>query len=173
LPFSENSFASFRGGGVFWFPFSAAMDVGGHIGAILNQKDGKVFSIAPDATVFKAIEMMADKNVGALVVMNGEKLVGIISERDYTRKVFLRGKSSKETRVDEIMSGDVTTTKPQEGVDECLRLMTEKHIRHLPVVDGGKVIGIISIGDLVKHVISCQSATIAHLENYISGGYSG
>jgi len=108
-----------------------------------------------------------------LVVMNGEKLVGIISERDYTRKVFLRGKSSKETRVDEIMSGDVTTTKPQEGVDECLRLMTEKHIRHLPVVDGGKVIGIISIGDLVKHVISCQSATIAHLESYISGGYSG
>ena len=149
------------------------MDVGGQIGAILNQKDGKVFSIAPDATVFKAIEMMADKTVGALVVMNGEKLVGIISERDYTRKVFLRGKSSKETRVDEIMSGDVTTTKPQEGVDECLRLMTEKHIRHLPVVDGGKVIGIISIGDLVKHVISCQSATIAHLESYISGGYSG
>jgi len=149
------------------------MDVSGHIGAILNQKDGKVFSIAPDATVFKAIEMMAEKNVGALVVMNGEKLVGIISERDYTRKVFLRGKSSKETRVDEIMSGDVTTTKPQESVDECLRLMTEKHIRHLPVVDGGKVIGIISIGDLVKHVISCQSATIAHLESYISGGYSG
>ncbi len=91
------------------------MDVSGHIGAILNQKDGKVFSIAPDATVFKAIEMMADKNVGALLVMNGEKLVGIISERDYTRKVFLRGKSSKETRVDEIMSGDVTTTKPQES----------------------------------------------------------
>ena len=149
------------------------MDVSGHIGAILNQKDGKIFSIAPDATVFKAIEMMADKNVGALVVMKGENLVGIISERDYTRKVFLRGKSSKETRVDEIMSGDVSTTKPQEGVDECLRLMTEKHIRHLPVVDGGKVIGIISIGDLVKHVISCQSATIAHLESYISGGYSG
>ena len=88
------------------------MDVSGHIGAILNQKDGKVFSIAPDATVFKAIEMMADKNVGALLVMKGEKLVGIISERDYTRKVFLRGKSSKETRVDEIMSKDVTTTKP-------------------------------------------------------------
>ena len=154
-------------------PLSTTMDVSGHIGAILNQKDGKVFSIAPDATVFKPIEMMADKNVGALVVMKGENLVGIISERDYTRKVFLRGKSSKETRVDEIMSGDVSTTKPQEGVDECLRLMTEKHIRHLPVVDGGKVIGIISIGDLVKHVISCQSATIAHLESYISGGYSG
>ncbi len=149
------------------------MDVSGHIGAILNQKSGEVFSIAPDATVFKAIELMADKNVGALLVMKGENLVGIISERDYTRKVFLRGKSSKETRVDEIMSSKVSTTKPGESVDECLRLMTEKHIRHLPVVDGGKVIGIISIGDLVKHVISCQSATIAHLESYISGGYSG
>src|SRR5437867_12222765 len=112
------------------------MDVSGHIGAILNQKSGNVFSSAPDATVFKAIELMADKNVGALLVMKGEKLVGIISERDYTRKVFIRGRSSKETRVDEIMSKDVTTTKPQEGVDECLRLMTEKHIRHLPVVDG-------------------------------------
>ena len=149
------------------------MDVSGHIGAILNQKHGEVFSIAPDAMVFKAIELMAEKNVGALLVMKGEKLVGVISERDYTRKVFLRGKSSKETRVDEIMSTDISTTKPGEGVDECLRLMTEKHIRHLPVIEGGKVIGIISIGDLVKHVISCQSATIAHLENYISGGYSG
>jgi CBS domain-containing protein len=149
------------------------MDVSGHIGAILNQKDGKVFSIAPEATVFEAIEMMAEANVGALLVMKGEKLVGIISERDYTRKVFIRGKSSKETQVDEIMSKDVTTTKPGDGVDDCLRLMTEKHIRHLPVMDGGKVIGVISIGDLVKHVISCQSATIAHLESYISGGYSG
>jgi CBS domain-containing protein len=149
------------------------MDVSGHIGAILNQKSGNVFSIAPDATVFKAIEMMTDKNVGALLVMKDEKLVGIISERDYTRKVFVRGRSSKETRVDEIMSKGVTTTKPQDGVDDCLRLMTEKHVRHLPVVEGGKVIGIVSIGDLVKHVISCQSATIAHLESYISGGYSG
>src|SRR5437588_12048565 len=133
------------------------MDVSGHIGAILNQKSGGVFLIAPDATVFKAIEMMADKNVGALLVMEGEKLVGIISERDYTRKVFLRGKSSKETRVDEIMSSDVSTTKPQEGVDECLRLMTEKHIRHLPVVEGGKGIVVMSIGALVKHGISGQS----------------
>ena len=149
------------------------MDVSGHIGAILNQKDGRIFSIGPDATVFQAIEMMAEANVGALLVMKGEKLVGIISERDYTRKVFIRGKSSKETRVDEIMSSNVSTTKTGESVDECLRLMTEKHIRHLPVVEGGKVIGIISIGDLVKHVISCQSATIAHLESYISGGYSG
>src|SRR5207302_8271347 len=136
------------------------MDVSGHIGAILNQKDGKVFSIAPDATVFKAIEMMADKNVGALVVMNGEKLVRIISERDYTRKVFLRGKSSKETRVDEIMSGDVTTTKPQEGVDECLRLMTEKHIRHLPVVDGAKWMGLFPSGILVSKLFLAKVPTI-------------
>ena len=147
------------------------MDVGGTIGAILSKKGTEIYSIAPDATVFEAIEMMDAKNVGALLVLQGEEVVGIISERDYTRKVFLRGKKSKETRVDEIMSSDVTTTKPSESVDECLRLMTEKHIRHLPVVDGGKVVGVISIGDLVKHVISCQSATIAHLESYIAGGY--
>ena len=145
----------------------------GTISEILNHKGSTVYSVAPDAMVFEAIKLMAEKNVGALLVMKGEKLVGIISERDYTRKVFLRGKSSKETGVDEIMSSNVSTTKPSESVDECLRLMTDKHIRHLPVTDGGKVIGVISIGDLVKHVISCQSATIAHLENYISGGYSG
>jgi len=147
------------------------MDVSGTIDKILRQKDRQIWSIHPDATIYDAIKLMAEKNVGALLVMKGETLVGIISERDYTRKVFLRGKKSKETRVDEIMSSDVTTTKPSESVDECLRLMTEKHIRHLPVVDGGKVVGVISIGDLVKHVISCQSATIAHLESYIAGGY--
>jgi CBS domain-containing protein len=149
------------------------MDVSGHIGAILNQKSGDVYSISPDATVFNAIEMMADKNVGALLVMEGENPVGILSERDYTRKVFLRGKSSKETRVAEIMSKDLAVTHPHDGVEQCLRMMTDKRIRHLPVLDGDKVVGVISIGDLVKHVISCQSATIAHLENYISGGYSG
>jgi CBS domain-containing protein len=149
------------------------MEVSGNIGGILNQKSGEIFSIAPDATVFKAIEMMADRNVGALLVMKSQKLVGMMSERDYTRKVFLRGKSSKETRVEEIMTPDVFTTHPQEGVEKCLRLMTDKHIRHLPVLEDKKVVGVISIGDLVKHVISCQSATIAHLENYISGGYSG
>ena len=148
------------------------MDVSGNIGAILNQKDGSVYSIAPDAMVFEAIEMMSERNVGALLVMKGEKLVGVISERDYTRKVFIRGKSSKQTRVEEIMSKDVTVTHPLQGVDECLRMMTDKHIRHLPVVENGKVTGVISIGDLVKHVISCQSATIAHLESYISGGYT-
>ena len=149
------------------------MDVGGNIGGVLNQKSGEIYSVAPDAMVFEAIKLMAEKNVGALLVMKGQKLVGVLSERDYTRKVFLRGKSSKETRVDEIMSKDVFTTSLLEGVDKCLALMTDKHIRHLPVLESGKVVGVVSIGDLVKHVISCQSAAIAHLESYIAGGYSG
>jgi CBS domain-containing protein len=116
---------------------------------------------------------MEKKNVGALLVMKQERLVGVISERDYTRKVFLRGKHSRETKVAEIMSTNLTVTHPREPVEKCLRLMTDKHIRHLPVMDGDKVIGVISIGDLVKHIISCQSAAIAHLESYIHGGYTG
>lgn len=114
--------------------------------------------------------MMDEKNVGALLVTRDNELFGIISERDYTRKVFLRGKRSRETRVNEIMSENLTVTAPNEPVENCLRMMTERHIRHLPVVEEGKLIGVISIGDLVKHVISVQSATIAHLENYIHGG---
>ena len=149
------------------------MDVSGTIRAILNHKSGEVFSISADAMVFEAIKMMDDKNVGALLVMEQDRLIGIISERDYTRKVFLRGKRSRETRVAEIMSTNLTVAHPREPVEECLRLMTDKHIRHLPVLDGDKVVGVISIGDLVKHVISCQSAAIAHLENYIHGGYAG
>jgi CBS domain-containing protein len=149
------------------------MDVSGNISAILGQKSAEIFSVSPEATVFEAITMMDEKNVGALLVMEGEKLVGMFSERDYTRKVVLRGKRSREIKVAEIMSSNLIVTHLQEGVEKCLRLMTDKRIRHLPVLDGEKVIGIISIGDLVKWVISCQSATIAHLENYISGGYTG
>ena len=145
----------------------------GTINEILNHKGGSVWTIAPDATVFEAIQMMSDKNVGALLVTDNQKLVGVISERDYTRKVFLRGKHSRETKVAEIMSTNLTVTHPREPVEKCLRLMTDKHIRHLPVMDGDKVIGVISIGDLVKHIISCQSAAIAHLESYIHGGYTG
>jgi CBS domain-containing protein len=148
------------------------MDVSGTIGAILSQKSKDIFSIASDATVSEAIRMMDEKNVGALLVMDGERLNGIISERDYTRKVFLRGKRSRETKVSEIMSTNVTVTHPREPVEKCLRLMTDKHVRHLPVVEADQVIGVISIGDLVKHVISCQQAAIAHLENYIHGGYA-
>ena len=152
---------------------SSFMDVSGTIGAILNQKSNEIFSIPPDATVFQAIELMDDKNVGALLVMEQGRLKGIISERDYTRKVVLRGKRSKETKVAEIMSTNVTVTHLREPVEKCLRLMTDKHIRHLPVVEDDRVMGVISIGDLVKHVISCQSAAIAHLEHYIHGGYVG
>ena len=148
------------------------MDVSGNISAILSQKSADVFSVAPDATVFEAVQMMADKNVGALLVMQDDKLEGIVSERDYTRKVMLRGKKSRDTKVSEIMSSDLKVVPPTEPVEKCLRFMTDRRIRHLPVVDGEKVVGVISIGDLVKWVISCQSATIAHLESYISGGYS-
>jgi len=149
------------------------MNVTGSIDAILNQKRGEIFSIAPDATVYDAVALMAEKNVGALVVMESGKLVGIVSERDYTRKVMLRGKRSRETMVAEIMSTQLTTVDPKESVDDCLRFMTEKRIRHLPVVSGEKLVGVISIGDLVKHVISVQSATLDQLESYISGGYTG
>jgi len=149
------------------------MDVSGNIAAVLGQKNHEIFSVAPDACVDDAVKMMDEKNVGALLVMKGAKLVGMLSERDYARKVMLRGKKSAETKVSDIMSSNLTVTHPSEGVEECLRVMTDKRIRHLPVLENDKVIGIISIGDLVKHVISCQSATIAHLESYISGGYSG
>jgi CBS domain-containing protein len=148
------------------------MDVSGNIDAILAKKGGEIFCIWPDATVFEAIEMMDQKNVGALLVMKNNELVGMISERDYTRKVMLRGKRSREITVAEIMSTELTTTHAQEVVENCLRTMTEKHIRHLPVLDGDRVVGVISIGDLVKCVIASQSAAIAHLENYIHGGYS-
>src|SRR3954468_16735040 len=149
------------------------MEVTGNIGAILNEKSGEIFSISPNQTVFEAIQLLDQKNIGALPVMDGDQLLGMFSERDYTRKITLHGKRSRETQVSEVMSTDLKLTSRQDTVDSCLRLMTDKRIRHLPVVEEGKVLGIISIGDLVKHVIASQSATIAHLENYISGGYSG
>lgn len=149
------------------------MDVSGNISAVLGQKSREIFSVTPDTCVDDAVRMMDEKNVGALLVMKGEKLVGMLSERDYARKVMLRGKKSSETKVSDIMSSKLTVAHPNEGVEECLRAMTDKRFRHLPVLENEKVIGVVSIGDLVKYVISCQSATIAHLESYISGGYSG
>ena len=149
------------------------MDVTGTIDAILAHKGSEIFSITPEATVFEAVELMANKNVGALLVIQDGTLVGLISERDYTRKVMLRGKRSRETQVREIMSTDLTVVSPREPVENCLRMMTDKRIRHLPVLDGETIRGVISIGDLVKWVIATQSAAIAHLEMYISGGYTG
>ncbi len=141
----------------------------GTIDEILKSKGSQVWSIDPGATVFDAIKLMAEKNVGALLVMKGEKLVGIISERDYTRKVILKGKSSRDTHVSEILSGRVIYVPPAHPVEECLRLMTEHKVRHLPVLENDKVVGIISIGDLVNQVITAQSSAIQQLQTYITG----
>ena len=119
--------------------------------------------------IFDAIALMADKNIGALPVVENDKLIGIISERDYTRKVILKGKSSKETRVQEIMTQQLVTANPGDTVVDCMRVMTEKRVRHLPVMEEGKMTGMLSIGDVVKWVISAQAATIDNLEQYISG----
>lgn len=135
---------------------------------ILNQKNvSDIWSITPDATVFEAIQMMADKHVGALLVMENSSLKGIISERDYAREVILKGRASRDTLVGQIMSAPVISVTPAHSVSESLSLMTDKHIRHLPVVEGETVCGIISIGDLVKDVIVDQQSTIEQLENYI------
>ena len=130
---------------------------------------GHLLGVPPDTSVFEALKRMADRNVGALLVVEGEKLAGIFSERDYARKVILKGKASREIPVDEIMSTRVVFVRPNQTIDECMALMTEKRIRHLPVLQSGKLIGLISIGDVVKTVISEQEFIIHQLENYISG----
>jgi CBS domain-containing protein len=139
------------------------------IGAVLRTKAGEVLSITPDASVYKAIELMAEKSVGALLVMEQGQLLGIVSERDYARKVVLQGHSSKETPVSTIMSSPVVTVTRQNTVGECLRIITDKHFRHLAVVEQGTVVGVVSIGDLVNCVITEQEQTIRHLHAYISG----
>ncbi|MEQ8313124.1 MAG: CBS domain-containing protein [Gammaproteobacteria bacterium] len=137
---------------------------------ILGQKEiNEIWSISPDATVYQAVQMLAEKRVGALLVMEGEKLVGILSERDYAREVILKDRSSKATAVRDIMSTDVITASSTDGVEPTLSVMTDNRIRHLPVVDDGKVAGMISMGDLVKDIIDNQQSTIEQLENYIRG----
>jgi CBS domain-containing protein len=145
------------------------MNPNGTISEILSHKGSTVWSIAPDATVFEAIQLMADKNVGALLVIENDKLAGIISERDYTRKVMLKGKSSKTTAVREILSSHVIHVSPASTVEECMRLMTDHHFRHLPVLDGDTIAGIVSIGDLVNWIISAQHTAISQLQTYITG----
>ncbi len=135
----------------------------------LIQGKHQVYSVASQDTVLHALEVLADKGVGALLVMDGESLAGIISERDYARKVALRGKTSLETRVSDIMVEDVLYVTPEHNSDECMTLMSNRRIRHLPVLDQGKVVGMLSIGDLVKNLLEEQKNTIEQLENYIRG----
>lgn len=140
-----------------------------NINEVLTHKGSTVWTVSPDTTVFEAIQLMADKNVGALLVTENRKLVGILSERDYTRKVALRGKSSKDLRVREILSERVTTATPDHSIEDCMRLMTENRVRHLPILEGTEIKGVVSIGDLVNWIISAQNTTIQQLETYISG----
>lgn len=136
---------------------------------LLQAKEGVLWSVSPDTTVYDALKLMADKNIGALLVLEGSALVGIFSERDYARKVILKGKTSKETFVKEIMTPDVLYVRPNQSIEECMALMTNKRVRHLPVLEENKVLGVISIGDVVKAIISEQEFTIHQLENYITG----
>ena len=149
------------------------MRVNDTVDAVLKQKGSNVWSVSPDATVFEAIRLMADKNVGALVVRAGEELYGVFTERDYTRKVALHGKSSKDTLVNEIISGNLVAVTPADTVEDCLRVMTERRIRNLPVLQGDRLMGIVSIGDLVNWIISAQTVAIDQLQNYITGQYPG
>lgn len=137
--------------------------------AILNVKGHDILSIPPSAMVFEAIQLMSDRGVGALLVMDDENLEGIVSERDYARKVILAGRGSKDTPVRDIMTRDIITVTPKHSTEDCLNIMTERRVRHLPVVEDGKVVGMLSIGDLVKAIIAEQQSLIAQLQQYISG----
>ncbi len=140
-------------------------------GDLLKTKGGDNWSIKPQASVYEALEMMADRNVGALLVVETGRLVGIFSERDYARKVILKGKASKDTPVSELMTTMVLYATPKNTLDECMALMTSKHIRHLPVLDNERIAGIITLGDVVKRIISDQKLTISELENYLTESY--
>ena len=136
---------------------------------ILRAKGGQVWAVSPDDTVFRALEVMAEHNIGSVLVMEGDDLRGILSERDYARKVILLGRASRHTPVREIMTTEVETVTPDETIEACMAVMTEKRIRHLPVVEGGRVVGVISIGDVVKAVIEDQAFLLDQMEAYITG----
>lgn len=137
---------------------------------ILRIKGHDVWSTTPDATVYQALQTMAEKNVGALVVLGADTVVGIISERDYARKVILHGRSSREIRVSEIMTSEVYYVRPDQNIEDCMALMTDKRVRHLPALENDQLVGVVSIGDVVKALIAQHESTIRHLEDYITGG---
>lgn len=141
----------------------------GTIHEILSRKGANVWTVTPDSMVFDAIKLMAEKNIGALAVVENSRLTGMFTERDYTRKVALKGRSSKELKVRDIFSPNVARVTADETIEDCMRLMTEHRVRHLPVVEGNELCGIVSIGDLVNWIISAQTTTISQLETYISG----
>lgn len=145
------------------------MEISGKVGTLLRNKSGEVWSLDPSASVYDAIRLMAEKSVGALLVMRDGKLIGIVSERDYARKVVLQGRNSHDTPIADIMSSPVLTVTPAHTIEECMRIVTEQRFRHLPVIDGDRVVGIVSIGDLVNWVLTEQQETIRHLEAWISG----
>lgn len=145
------------------------MEINGTVGMLLHDKSPEVSSVALGSTVLSAIQLMADRNIGAVPVLDRGKLVGMLSERDYTRKVVLKGRASKNTRVEEIMVRNPIVVSPEDGIAACMRLMTDKRVRHLPVIEDGRMVGILSIGDLVKWIISSQEATIDQLTKYVFG----
>ena len=141
------------------------------IAQLLNVKGNQIWSVEPKATIFEALEIMSEKEIGALLVMEDGKLTGIFSERDYARKVILKGKSSKETLVEELMTKKVFYIDSQNTINDCMAMMTAKRIRHVPVIEDNQVVGIVTIGDVVNQIISEQEVTINHLENYITGSH--
>ena len=143
------------------------------VASLIREKDPSLWSISPEAQVYEAIQIMADKHVGSLLVISQERLVGIITERDYARKVILRGKSSRLTEISEIMTSSVIFASPDDTVEDCMRIMTKMRFRYLPVLENEEILGIVSIGDLVKWVISAQEETIVQLQHYIAGAYPG
>lgn len=149
------------------------MEISGTVYDILHNKSGEICTTSPDDTVYDALRQMGEKNIGALVVMDRAEVIGVLSERDYSRKVVLQGRTSRDTRVREIISSPAITVRSRESIEKCMQLMTANRIRHLPVLDDGRLVGVISMGDLVSWVMQSQRHTIEQLQGYISGDYPG